>query len=225
VLESWRTRFKTSQGDTRLEPIRVCAKIGIECTDFNPVKRPDTRRIIERLDEMEHTYGIILADFFTSSKKGSMFVSEAPSPLQRITSSVPKGLGETSTEMLDVHPLELRFPFELSKVIECPVTLTNRTHDHVGVWITPKHKRRFPDLWKRDPLEDPCLSLFKVIEPHSTVVVGMIMKKQSQQPLQDTCNFEVIMIVMGSKNDTLENLRSSIGIKLNMDGELLKTVE
>lgn len=51
-----------------MEPIQVCTELGIECTDFNPAKRPDTWRIIEMLDEMEHTYGIIVADLCTSSE-------------------------------------------------------------------------------------------------------------------------------------------------------------
>ncbi|TVU26808.1 hypothetical protein EJB05_29372, partial [Eragrostis curvula] len=67
VLESWRVRFKTSQGDTRLDPVRVCAEIGIECTDSNPAKRPDIQRIIERLDEMESKCGFTKTDLFTSS--------------------------------------------------------------------------------------------------------------------------------------------------------------
>ena len=51
-------KLDTSPGDIQLEPLRVLAEIGIECTEFIPAKRPDTRRILERLDEMERLYGV-----------------------------------------------------------------------------------------------------------------------------------------------------------------------
>ncbi|TVU26835.1 hypothetical protein EJB05_29400, partial [Eragrostis curvula] len=57
VLESWSI---VSLEDTWLESIRVCAEIGIECIESNPTNRPDTKRIIKRLTEMEHKYGFTL---------------------------------------------------------------------------------------------------------------------------------------------------------------------
>lgn len=55
-------------GDILLEPVRVCAEIGIECTNFDPMKRPDIQHITERLDEMEHTCGVFVADLCTLSE-------------------------------------------------------------------------------------------------------------------------------------------------------------
>ncbi|GJM95204.1 hypothetical protein PR202_ga11912 [Eleusine coracana subsp. coracana] len=71
VLQSWTARFGTSQGDRRLEPVRICAEIGIECTEFNPTKRPVTQHIIERLAEMECTYGFIKSDLFISPSEST----------------------------------------------------------------------------------------------------------------------------------------------------------
>ncbi|XP_066342719.1 cysteine-rich receptor-like protein kinase 10 [Miscanthus floridulus] len=62
VLESWSNRFETLNQDTELNQVRVCAKIGVECSDFNPAKRPVTQYIIETLYEMEKTYGFIETD-------------------------------------------------------------------------------------------------------------------------------------------------------------------
>jgi hypothetical protein len=42
-----------------MEQIRVCAQIGIECTDNNPAKRPVIQHIIDRLDETESIGGSI----------------------------------------------------------------------------------------------------------------------------------------------------------------------
>nr|CAB3489150.1 unnamed protein product [Digitaria exilis] len=41
------------------------------------------------------------------------------------------------SELLDVYPRELCCPFVPDELIECPMTLTNRTVHYVGVWITP----------------------------------------------------------------------------------------
>ncbi|CAM0948563.1 unnamed protein product [Alopecurus aequalis] len=49
VLDRWRNRLDKSQGDKQLEEVRVCIDIAIQCTDFNPVKRPDIKHIIGRL--------------------------------------------------------------------------------------------------------------------------------------------------------------------------------
>ncbi|KAM0843923.1 hypothetical protein ACQ4PT_057383 [Festuca glaucescens] len=54
VVESWSNMLENSLRDEELEQVRVCAKIGIECTNLNPAKRPDTQHIINRLDEAEH---------------------------------------------------------------------------------------------------------------------------------------------------------------------------
>lgn len=67
MLENWKGRIKISHGDSELEQVRACAEIGIECIDPNPAMRPDTERIIEILDEMEHGYGFIRTDYFTPS--------------------------------------------------------------------------------------------------------------------------------------------------------------
>ncbi|GJM95201.1 hypothetical protein PR202_ga11909 [Eleusine coracana subsp. coracana] len=55
----------------RLEPVRICAEIGIECTDFNPAKRPVTQHIIQRLAEVECTYGLIKSDLFISPSESN----------------------------------------------------------------------------------------------------------------------------------------------------------
>lgn len=49
VLESWGNRLDQSHLDTQLVQVRVCAEVAMECTDFNPAKRPDTQDIIDRL--------------------------------------------------------------------------------------------------------------------------------------------------------------------------------
>jgi hypothetical protein len=59
--------LEESWGDIQLEQVRVCAEIGIECTDSNPANRPDsTQHIIDRLDETGSVDGYIEAGMITS---------------------------------------------------------------------------------------------------------------------------------------------------------------
>jgi len=75
VLESWRNRLKTSSAiDTVLEQIRVCFEISIDCMDFNPEKRPTTRRIIELLEQTERM------DQFNETEVQVWYVSLINSP-------------------------------------------------------------------------------------------------------------------------------------------------
>lgn len=50
-----------------MEQVRACAEIGIECINPNPYERPDTKCIIERLAEIECTYGCIGTELCTPS--------------------------------------------------------------------------------------------------------------------------------------------------------------
>uniref|UniRef100_A0ACD5TZ56 Uncharacterized protein n=1 Tax=Avena sativa TaxID=4498 RepID=A0ACD5TZ56_AVESA len=48
VIDSWMNRL---DGGMQLEQVRVCTKIGIECMESDPKKRPVVRSIIDMLDE------------------------------------------------------------------------------------------------------------------------------------------------------------------------------
>jgi hypothetical protein len=60
--------LEKSQSKVQLEQVRVCAEIGIECTNFNPAKRPDTQHIISRFDEIESMDGYIETGMITSQQ-------------------------------------------------------------------------------------------------------------------------------------------------------------
>ncbi|CAM0958788.1 unnamed protein product [Alopecurus aequalis] len=54
ILEIWDKRLEVSQGYQHREQIRVCAEIGIECTNEDPEKRPDSMKdIMDLLAETE----------------------------------------------------------------------------------------------------------------------------------------------------------------------------
>ncbi|CAO2190811.1 unnamed protein product, partial [Urochloa humidicola] len=88
VLESWKSRFETpeGEGDKRLEQVRVCTNIGNECVARNRMMRPSTQRIIEILHETERECGFIETDICTSparhEKKGSTELQQRAMPGQ-----------------------------------------------------------------------------------------------------------------------------------------------
>uniref|UniRef100_A0A8R7UN01 Protein kinase domain-containing protein n=1 Tax=Triticum urartu TaxID=4572 RepID=A0A8R7UN01_TRIUA len=52
IVENWMNRLEASDNlETQLDQVRVCTKIGIECMDLDPKKRPTARRINDRLDK------------------------------------------------------------------------------------------------------------------------------------------------------------------------------
>lgn len=59
VVECWRDMLEESESEVQLEQVRLCAEIGIECTNFDPTKRPNTQNIISRLGETESVDGYI----------------------------------------------------------------------------------------------------------------------------------------------------------------------
>ncbi|KAM0907937.1 hypothetical protein ACQ4PT_015805 [Festuca glaucescens] len=56
VVENWRNRLEGSdQRDTQLEQVRVCTKIGMECMDSDPKKRPAASHIVDTLEKTSRT--------------------------------------------------------------------------------------------------------------------------------------------------------------------------
>lgn len=134
----------------------------------------------------------------------------------------PAGSWETSKQLeLDLYPLELHFPFEPNKLINCPVTLTNKTDNHIGVWITPTSSYALHYYFR-----SPRSPTFEMLEPHSTSVLTVTLRKLLLPPLQDRGKFEVLMVAMRSEQH-LKNLKlePSIGKKLRMDSNFVRRVE
>ncbi|KAF7035156.1 hypothetical protein CFC21_046071 [Triticum aestivum] len=56
IYHTWRNRLEKSQGATeKLEQIRACVELGLECTEINPYKRPATQHIMDRLEKVNIT--------------------------------------------------------------------------------------------------------------------------------------------------------------------------
>ncbi|KAM3277732.1 hypothetical protein ACQJBY_045558 [Aegilops geniculata] len=121
VLERWCERLGKPLEDTHVEQVRVCTEIGIECSDFNPAKRPvSTHKIIERLKETE-----------TADEVSSVLSSIVPTKLF-------------------VHPHLLCFPCVPNKLIPCSLNLRNFTDEHFAFRLVESYaeetERRFAKL-------------------------------------------------------------------------------
>uniref|UniRef100_A0ACD5TBB5 Uncharacterized protein n=1 Tax=Avena sativa TaxID=4498 RepID=A0ACD5TBB5_AVESA len=56
VVDNWMAQLGASEKwEAQLEQVKVCTKIGIECMDLDPKKRPVARHIVDRLDKMGST--------------------------------------------------------------------------------------------------------------------------------------------------------------------------
>lgn len=80
----------------------------------------------------------------------------------------------TSTELLGIHPLELRFPFEPNKLIPCPLHLTNSTDHRVAFRLQPGNPERYYAEW-----------LCGVVPPRSTYTLIVTMKELQSPPDTD----------------------------------------
>ncbi|KAM0930494.1 hypothetical protein ACQ4PT_000939 [Festuca glaucescens] len=96
VVESWMNRLDASEGRIQLEQVRVCSKIGIECMNLDPKKRPVARHIIDRLDKTTS------ADYSEEICIGSSsFESQISLPREQFGERIGK-LGAESLQKTDV---------------------------------------------------------------------------------------------------------------------------
>ncbi|KAL6870932.1 hypothetical protein ACP4OV_014780 [Aristida adscensionis] len=243
VHENWRKRLQgTLRCSSSLEAVchqvKRSIEIALDCVHADRKKRPIIGDIVHWLNQTEQM--IKMASSLVSKLVDDVqliSVSAAPSPPQDVI-SLPKGHGETSStetcslksfesiKLLDVYPLELRFPWEPNTGSISSVTLTNRMDHCVGVWITPVCQDPCSDLhflvsWEGKSPEVPCSTLYRRVGPHSTLVVTMTMEeKQLPQPPREVGKFEVVMIDLGSDHVLL---RPDLKLKLNSD--FVKTME
>ncbi|XP_066348360.1 vesicle-associated protein 1-2-like [Miscanthus floridulus] len=85
-------------------------------------------------------------------------------------------MGSDSKDLLEIEPLELRFPFETKKQISCSMQLTNRTDDYIGF----KVKTTSPKKYCVRPNSG-------IVPPRSTSDVIMTMQAQKEAPPDMQC--------------------------------------
>ncbi|KAE8792124.1 Cysteine-rich receptor-like protein kinase 25 [Hordeum vulgare] len=136
VIDGWMIQLETSdQADTLLEQVRVCTKMGIECMDLDPKKRPVARHIVDLLDKTE----------------SAMYAEETA-----ISFPAKKRMKETtmSTEWWDsLSDPEFRRAFRMSRVtFDAVCDELSATVGEEADAIIPMHQRAAVCLWCLDLL-------------------------------------------------------------------------
>ncbi|XP_047057786.1 uncharacterized protein LOC124664274 [Lolium rigidum] len=168
-----------------------CIKIAQLCTHDDQHKRPTLGEIIDKLNTTESR-----KDTGSSVKKVSH--------------------GFIETELLDVYPLELSFPFKTNEDISSTLSLINQTGRQVGFLIVPD----FSDRYCHTEL------LNGILMPMSTTAITVTMRQQKKQ-LLGTDKLEILMFIMGSEsNRNIRKLMSSIYGVVNISTDnLVKQAE
>uniref|UniRef100_A0A0A9BN88 Protein kinase domain-containing protein n=1 Tax=Arundo donax TaxID=35708 RepID=A0A0A9BN88_ARUDO len=95
----------------------------------------------------------------------------------------------TTSELLGIQPLELKFPFKPNELIPCPLHLTNHTDHRVAFRLHPRNPERYFTEW-----------LCGVVPPRATYTLIVMMKEQQQPPLdQDEFLMEQSRIMYDEK--------------------------
>lgn len=99
VLERWRSRLDKSQEDKQLVQVRVCTEIAIECTDFNPAKRPDAHHIIDRLDATRNADEFATETEASSSSSVPKLTAVSPGPTICLENTMANELKKSTAEL------------------------------------------------------------------------------------------------------------------------------
>lgn len=167
--------------------VTSCIEIARNCIEADQDQRPTIGEIIRELDEME-------------------------SMIQELTDGTKHQVGPMpfpSTELLDVYPLELSFPFQpnqqLQHELQCQVSLINKTDGEVAFFVIPDHGARI-------------MPVNGILMPMSTSVftLTMLMSRKMEPLLGSSDEVLILMFVMRSSDDVRQLMKTSV----DEDGEL-----
>lgn len=157
--------------------MRGCIEIARDCIKVDQDKRPTVGEISRELHKID-----------------SMMTYDAGSSTPQVNRMVFPG-----TELLDVYPLELRFPFMEKEPAQCQLSLINKTDGEVGFFVLPSLRVR---------------SLNGILMPNCTCIFTL--KMLSNERLDSSDEVPLLMFIMKSSDNVRELMKTSV----NIDGEL-----
>ncbi|XP_037423787.1 putative receptor-like protein kinase At4g00960 [Triticum dicoccoides] len=108
ILDTWRNRLQISDGHIeKLKQIRVCAELGIQCAQLNPVQRPVTQHIIDRLAEVKDR-SIKTGTFAVEQVSAQIGNSSAPAAIASSTASEHDEVSELLQKLSSQNALDQR---------------------------------------------------------------------------------------------------------------------
>ncbi|XP_037464560.1 uncharacterized protein LOC119336611 isoform X2 [Triticum dicoccoides] len=152
VLRKWRHRWKKTGNETPLvyQQVAKCLEIGLLCQEIDPSKRPYIWHLIHVIREIEGVN-------------------------EKMSNAYEHTFGQISSysedDMLGIEPLQLHFPFELTKQMSCALQLTNET----GSCIAFNIENTSPLAYCIQPQKG-------IIPPRSMCSVEITMQLQGNRP-------------------------------------------
>jgi hypothetical protein len=155
VVDNWMKRLEgLDQWDVQLDQVRVCTKIGIDCMDMDPKKRPVARDIIDRLDK---TASIVETGIGSSVKHQVSFLKYCQQKISKISSQY---FGRDTKEHTEKEELEyVGTPREDYWQQEAPGDIIlNKT-------LSPFQKNTESNYLRNGgPMLEKCVRVFKEVE-------------------------------------------------------------
>uniref|UniRef100_A0A1D1YB25 Vesicle-associated protein 1-2 n=2 Tax=Anthurium amnicola TaxID=1678845 RepID=A0A1D1YB25_9ARAE len=116
----------------------------------------------------------------------------------------------SSGELLEIEPVELKFPFELKKQISCSLQLSNKTDDYVAFKVKTTNPKKYcvrPNTG--------------VVLPRSTCDIIVTMQSQKESPVDMQCKDKfLVQSVIADPGSTVKDITPEMFTK-----ESGKTVE
>ncbi|RLM69342.1 Cysteine-rich receptor-like protein kinase 5 [Panicum miliaceum] len=180
-----------------LQQVNACIVIGLKCVEADRNKWPSIVDIVDKLNIV----GIIstvdwnkkpsvnarpqMNPVSIGNKSSASITAETMSHwhMSRIAIkptrqwlqslySYCKEDSSVSTDLLDIYPTELRFPFKPNMLISCSLQLTNTTDDCISIWLGTKSSKKY---MAKMPLRG-------VVPPRSTYTIIVTTREQEKQP-------------------------------------------
>lgn len=153
VHGNWMNRLQETsvyKHESYSEQVKRCIEIAVSCVDEDRHKRPSIGDIINKLNKTETIHE--LPNFPHALRNDTESFMDQTSPCTAHKKIKMDPCISTESELLDVHPLQLRFSFQPNKLVSCPLHVTNNTDDHhVAFRCFPKIPQSYYDqlFWLR----------------------------------------------------------------------------
>uniref|UniRef100_A0A0D3HC09 Ubiquitin-like domain-containing protein n=1 Tax=Oryza barthii TaxID=65489 RepID=A0A0D3HC09_9ORYZ len=109
-----------------LQQVHSCFKIGLNCVEIDPKRRPPARKIVNMLP-WECKKAEAMASMLLLNVSNGRFTSSVVDKESNVDSNM--------NEILSVNPLELWFPMKAQEEFSCSMLLKNKTHHYVAYKI------------------------------------------------------------------------------------------
>ncbi|EEC75551.1 hypothetical protein OsI_12200 [Oryza sativa Indica Group] len=117
-----------------LQQVHSCFKIGLNCVEIDPKRRPPARKIVNMLP-WECKKAEAMASMLLPNVSNGRFTSSVVDKESNVIGLPAHQVDSNMKEILSVNPLELWFPMKAQEEFSCSMLLKNKTHHYVAYKI------------------------------------------------------------------------------------------